>query len=185
MKQKLSFTYEPLTLTKLALEIYLEKNYDRNEHVPTSVRYAIYEFMKTLSDEELEKILSEYVSKDKVEAITFKDDTDCERITHYLMQTERFNDLVFMYQKQGHSGLGVADNSDKTFYPCGFSHHWQTVGNILRLKYGEYGEAFDRIMYGSHSEYNGVTREELDGFIMKNFQLVSANKTIEEHLEDR
>lgn len=182
---RLGFTYEPLALTRLVLNIYLEKKYDRNEKYEKSVRFAIFEFMRTLEDEELEKILHEYVSKDNVEAITFEDDADCERITHYLMQTQRYKDLVFNYQERGISGLGVVDNSDKTFYPCDFAHHWQTVGAILRKKHGDYGIAFDEIMYHNQKEYNGITSEDLDKFILETFKLVGETKSIEQQLLDR
>ncbi|MGD2352036.1 hypothetical protein ACP8H2_09815 [Bacillus subtilis] len=185
MGEQLHFTYEPLTLTKLVLQIYLEKKYDRNEDYTKSVRFAVFEFMRTLEDDELEKILSDYVSNDNVEAITFEDDRDCERITHYLMKTERYNNLVFEYQKKGYSGLGVVDNSDKTFYSCGFSQHWQTVEAILREKYHRYGKAFNRIMYLGEKEYNGVSSEELDKFILDTFQLVGETKSIEDQLTDR
>jgi hypothetical protein len=185
-EQQIGFTYDPLQLTRLLLQTYAEKRYDRNESYSKSVRLAIYDFLDTMKDDELEDILNEYVTSDNVEYITFKDDADCERITYYIMESDRFKGIVFEYQKKGTSGLGVADLSDKTFYECNFSRHWETVGYILREKYGKYGEAFDEIMYGFNTkEYSGVTSDELDKFIMERFKLVGAYKTIENHLEDR
>ncbi|MGG1453427.1 hypothetical protein ABE325_21195 [Bacillus licheniformis] len=182
--EQLHFTYEPLSLTRLMLQIYLENKYHGNEDYSKSVRFALFEFMRSLEDQELEDVLSEYVSKDKIEYITL-DDKDCEGITHYIMQNKRYKDLVFMYQKKGYSGLGVADNTDKTFYNCDFAQHWQTVGLILRQKYGKYGKAFDEIMYLNKKEYSDISSEELDKFILNTFQLVGESKSIEDYLKDR
>ncbi|MBU5262012.1 hypothetical protein [Bacillus atrophaeus] len=180
--EQLHFTYEPLNLTRLMLQIYLENKYHGNEDYPKSVRFALFEFMRSLEDQELEDVLSEYVSKDKIEYITL-DDKDCEGITHYIMQTKRYNGLVFMYQKKGYSGLGVADNNDNTFYGCHFGSHWQTIGSIMREKYGEFGKAFDAMKNSDQKEYNGISSEQLDSFILNTFQLVGESKSIEDYLE--
>lgn len=181
--EKIGFTYEPLALTRLMLQIHLEKEYNGNEEHSQSVRFAVFEYLRTLEDEELEGLLNEYVTKDNIEYITFEDNKDCERIAHYMMLTDRFNDLVFRYQKQGCSGLGVADNSDKTFYECNFAEHWQTVGFILRKKYPKHGGAFDEIMYGMKKEHNGITSDELDKFILDRFELIGGNKPMESYFE--
>ncbi|AFV21638.1 MULTISPECIES: hypothetical protein [Bacillus] len=82
---------------------------------------------------------------------------------------------------------GVIDVTDNTFYPCGIGEHWLTLSIILKGKYNHLHEAFIQLMYlhkGGVGQFNGITREYLDEFIMKTFQFVGELQPIQEHIAD-
>lgn len=180
--ETIGFTYDPLQLTRLLLQIHLEKKY--NEEYPKSQRYAIFEFMRTIVDSEIEELLHEYVDTEKVDAITLEE-SDMNRLEHYLRKSERYKNLCFDFQKKGIDGLGVACLNNQRFTPCSLGHHWDTLSTMLQSGHGKYGDAFGKIMYSMATEYNGVTTEQLDVYITNTFVLVGSSNFTNQGITNR
>lgn len=178
----MSFQYDPLELSILMMKLHFEKKYNANENYTKTLRYAVSEFMQTVTRDEMEEILQSYVEGDKVEFITFASDDESWRIEEYVKKTERFKKLIFFYEKRGYSGLGVVDVQNETFNPCEFGGHWSKIGEIMRSSYGDYGVAFEKILLHGLSEHKGITTDFLDKFILENFILVGGQYSIETHL---
>ncbi|CUB51677.1 hypothetical protein BN2127_JRS10_01196 [Bacillus subtilis] len=183
--KQFSFTYDPIVLSKLMLQIYAEKHIDTVAAVKATV-YAAYEYLRTVSDEELERVLIQYTQEEKIEAITFSNfEEECRLIFTYIFKSQQFIDLEFGYKSDGYSktGLGVVDKHEKTFYECTFGEHWRTVENILETKYPEQFEAYLQLNYENKEEHNGFTHKQLDRFILNTFELVGEMRSIENHLD--
>ncbi|WP_144472991.1 hypothetical protein [Bacillus pumilus] len=192
-KESISFTYDPLNLSRKIIQIHAENKYDGNKSYSESVRFALFEFLRTMEDEEFKKIMTDYVLESKVKAIHFKgdenggltEDKDCVGIVDHLMSTERFKDLVFKNKRNGCSGLGVIVLKKKLFYQCEFGEHWSKVGKVLRENYPSYADAYDEMILDSDlKNYNDISREELDNFILENFDFVGGRNKIEYYLNN-
>lgn len=192
-KESISFTYDALGLSRTIIQVHVESRYDGNLTYSESVRFALFEFLRTMEDEELKKIMTDYLSESKVEAIHFKgdengkltEDKDCLGIVDQLMRTERFKDLVFKNKRNGCSGLGVIVLQKKLFYQCEFGEHWSKVGKALRENYPSYADAYDEMLLDSDlKNYNDISREELDNFILENFEFVGGRNKIEYYLNN-
>ena len=184
--RKMNFTYEPIALTKLLLQMYTEKYLEKEIEVNATI-FACYDFLKTATDKEIETLLHEFVKNENIDVITFEDwEHDCKCIFDCIFNTQRFKKLEFDYKVKGHSksGLGVADKSDSTFYSCSLAEHWVTIQNILQEKYPLYYDAFIEMTYGHENvqEHKGISRQELDSFILTNFQLVGESKNINSYV---
>lgn len=178
--EQLAFTYDPLVLTKLSLQIHLEKTYSPSEEEaeklghPKSLRYAIFDYMRTAELEEIEALVHTYAAAEHVTEITL-DPPQIEGIAHHLLQTERFKALRFKYQVDGQDGLGVAEPATQTFVPCELAEHWDTLGAMLQNGHGDFGAAFTKIMRGNATEHAGITTEMLDTYVTEKFVFVSAS----------
>ena len=183
MKRTLTFTYDPLSLMRLTMNMYAEGL--EGQHTK-AVQFARYEYLRTMTDDELEGHIKRYIDEEGLEAITLeKWEDDCRSLFGYVYESERYKALEFRFNKRGYgeTGLGVADTSDNTFYHCGFAHHWQTVMDIIKTKYPHFGEALEEMYLDDKiKEYNGVTRQELDHFIMNRFELTGGNKPIHDYM---
>lgn len=180
------FTYEPIALTKLLLQMYAENHLEKEKKAKATI-FAVYKYLDTVTDEQVESLLLEFATNEKIEEITFKDwKHDCKCIFDCIFRTSRFNELEFEYKKQGYSitGLGVVDKTDDTFYDCVFAEHWQTIEKILEEKYPDLYEAFIEMTYGHKEvkEHKGITREYLDGFILDNFQLIGGRNSLDSYI---
>lgn len=188
--EQVRFKYDPLVLTKLSLQVHLENTYCTSEEEaekighPKSLRYAIFEYMRTTTDEEIEALLQTYAEAENVTEITLEK-PQIERIAHHLLQTERFKTLRFDNQVKGHDGLGVAEPAKQAFVPCNLAEHWDTLGVMLQSGHGDYGKAFGEIMHHDATEYAGVTTAMLDAYVTENFVFVSASAFTTNKLKPR
>ncbi|MGX1266651.1 hypothetical protein RKD55_004595 [Rossellomorea marisflavi] len=179
----LHFTYDPLHLMRLVMDMHAERL--EGKHTK-AVQFARYEYLRTMTDEELKGNMQRYIDQEVLEAITLeKWDDDCRHLFGYIYESDRYKTLEFQFNKRGYgkTGLGVADTSDNTFYHCEFAHHWQTVMEIINTKYPHFGEALREMYFDDKiKEYNGVTRQELDHFILDRFELTGGNKRIDSYM---
>lgn len=180
------FTYEPITLTKMLLQMYAEKFLEKEKEVRATI-FAVYKYLDTVTEEEVESLLMEFATNEKLEVITFDDwKHDCKCIFDCIFKTTRFKKLEFEYKKRGYSitGLGVVDKSDSTFYDCVFAEHWQTIQKIFEEKYPVLYEAFIEMTYGHKEvkEHKGITREYLDSFILENFELIGGRNSLDSYI---
>lgn len=188
--EKVSFTYDPLVLTKLSLQVHLENTYRASEEEaeglghPKSLRYALFEYMRTVTDAEIEALLETYAAAEDVTEITLEK-PQLERIAHHLLQTERFKALHFDNQVKGNDGLGVAEPATQRFVPCELAEHWDTLGVMLQSGHGDYGAAFTEIMRGNETEHAGITTEMLDSYVTENFVFVSASVFTQNRLKTK
>lgn len=183
--EQVSFTVDPIWLTRTLLQRYVEEiiedNYDK------AFVFACYEYLRAVEDQELEEVIEKYMKNNNVEEITFSDwEMEVSGIINVVFETEKFNGLKFEYERKGYgspSGMGIVDKINKAFYPCGFGGHWNKLMDVVTDKHSKYGEPLDRMYtYSDMDEYNGVTREELDKFIMDNFEFVGGTKPMSEYL---
>lgn len=184
MTQYLNYTYDPLTLVRLTMDMYAEK---LEGHHTKAIQFARYEYLRTMTDDELESHLSRYVDEEKIEEITLQDwEKDCSYLFQYIYETERYKALEFQFNKRGYgkTGLGVVDTADNTFYHCGFTQHWPTIMEVIKTKYTHLHEPLEEMYFNAKlNEYNGVTRKELDDFITTRFELIGENKPLEAYME--
>ncbi|ARF70734.1 hypothetical protein B7C51_25005 (plasmid) [Paenibacillus larvae subsp. pulvifaciens] len=185
MQQTLHFTCEPISLTKLLLQMYVEKHIE-GENTVKAKQFACYEYLNTITDSELESLLEEYMTIENVEAITFEDwEKECGLIFNYIFKSNRYLEIELDYKKKGYSltGLGVVDTSDNTFYDCAFAGHWQRIKEIMKDKYPELFEVLEELTCHSNEDsYNGVSRKELDNFILNRFKLIGGKNDLESYL---
>ena len=184
---KFNFTYDPLVLSRLTLQIYVEKFIEGKFY--KAKQFACYDYLTNLTDSELETLLLEYVKRESLEHITFENwEDDAKKIFEIIFESKAFKELEFNFKKMGYglTGLGVVDKSDNTFYDCGLTQHWKEIKNILQNKHPELYDALDELQFksGCNVSSNGVTREYLDNFIIKNFELIGGSKDLEFYLED-
>lgn len=166
--KQLNFTYDPIVLTKLLLQMYAEQVIEGNTF--KARQFACYEYLRTQTDEECESLVQEYAEQENLSVITYDNwKEDCRIMFEIIEQKKRFKEQLFQYQVDGYgaTGLGVADMTDKTFYDCEFAHHWETVMEIIREKYS----------HMTYQELDGV-----DGFIMKNLKLVGSDRAMKTNL---
>lgn len=180
--ETLHYTYDPLTLVRLVLNRYAEEL--EGKHTK-AIQFARYEYLRTLTDNELEGFLHRYMEEEKLESITLEDwKKDSEYLLGYVYETERYQALELKFQRAGYgeTGLGVVDRKDNTFYDCDYAHHWETIIKILQEKYPKLYQAFEILnLRAGLMEYNGITRMYLDRYIMDNFELVGGSKPIDDY----
>ncbi|MCY7865942.1 hypothetical protein MOB78_12695 [Bacillus spizizenii] len=183
-RQYLQLTYDPLFISRFVIQRYVEKKIEGNFYL--AKQFACYEFIRTMEDEELEEILIKFMERENLESITFEDWAhDAEIIWDIIFSYERYKSLEFGYKKSGfgETGLGVIDKSDNTFYDCAFACHWQKVMDIVREKYPEKHKALETMYFNERlNEVDGVSRSEMDSFIMERFQLVGENKQLDDYI---
>lgn len=179
------FTYDPIYITRTLLQSYVEKFVEGKFY--KAKQFACYDFIHTMTDEELEGILKQYVQEHNIEAITFeKAWEECELIFGYIFKSERYRTLELDFKRRGYgsTGMGVVDISDNTFYDCGFTEHWPTIREIMKEKYPDKAEALEELMYRpGMEEHKGISRVDLDAFILDRFELIGGNKEIEFYLD--
>lgn len=184
MTQRLNYTYDPLRLVRLVMDMYAEKL--EGKHTK-AVQFARYEYLSTMADEELESHLSRCVGEEKIEEITLEDwESDCSHLFRYIYETERYKALELHFNKRGYgeTGLGVVDTADKIFYDCAVAQHWPTIMEIIKTKYTHLHEPLEEMYFNAKlDEYNGVTRKELDDFITTRFELIGENKPLNAYME--
>lgn len=182
---RVSFGYDGLYLVRLVLQKYTEKHF--NEHPIKAIRFAHYEYLRLLEDNVLEEFLLRYLKAEGMDAITLVEwEKDCKAVWDYVYETDTYKNLVVDYQRKGYgiTGLGVVDTSDNTFYDCGFTGHWTKVQDIIKEKYPHYYEPLMELTYGhSKEEFNGVSRQELDNFVLSTFEFTGGNKQLDTYLE--
>lgn len=183
---QMHFQYEPLALTRLLMDIHIEKFFDSREGKRKSKahRFATFEFLRTMEDEELESILHAFMEKEGYEEITFKNDKhDFNSIYEIVYGLQRFKNLENGFIKKGHAGKGVFDDLKKTFYPCGTAEHWKTISTIIETEYKHLFEAFlEMSTSGDEDSYKGITRKELDEFVKSTFILIGETKLLSNYL---
>ncbi|KUF37418.1 hypothetical protein [Lysinibacillus sp. F5] len=183
---QMHFHYEPLVLTKLLMDIHIEKFFDSEEGKRKSKahRFAIFEFLRAMEDEELESILHVFVKKEGYEEITFKDtEHDFNSIYEIVCGLQRFKDLENHFIKKGYAGKGVFDEQDKKFYPCSFAGHWATITAVIEAQYPHLFNAFSEMsIFNDKDSFEGITRKEIDGFILSNFILIGETRQISDYL---
>ncbi|MFP3390633.1 hypothetical protein [Brevibacillus sp. SIMBA_040] len=181
----MEFTYDPLFITRHLLQSYVEKFVEGKFY--KAKQYACYDFLNTMTDEELEGILRQYVKENNLEAITFKQPwVECAAIFEYIFNSERYRALELGFKRRGYgsTGMGVVDKTTNTFYDCGFLQHWPTVVEVIKEMYPDMHEAMDELLRRpGMEEHKGITRQTLDAFIMENFELIGGNKQIEFYLD--
>lgn len=179
-----SFTYDPLALVRIVLQRHVEEKIQGKFY--KAKQYACYEYLRLLSDEDLEKVLVEYVNRHNLEAITLKDwETDARLIFDIIFETEDYRKLEFGYKRSGfgQTGYGVVDKSDNTFFDCSFGGHWLKIREIVKEKYPRMNDPLDAMYCNDRlTEYEGITRETIEGFIMGNFELIGGKKPIHEYI---
>lgn len=183
---QMHFHYEPLVLTKLLMDIHIEKFFDSEEGKRKSKahRFAIFEFLRTMEDEELESILHVFVKKEGYEEITFKDtEHDFNSIYEIVYGLQRFNDLENGFIKNGYAGKGVFDEKGKKFYPCDFAGHWATITTIIEDQYPHLFNAFREMsVFSNVDSFEGIKRKEMDEFILSNFILIGETRQLSNYL---
>ena len=182
--KKISMSCDPMYLTKLLMQMYVEQFVQGKFY--KAKQFACYEYLSDLSDDEIEEILFEFIEREKLEFITYDDwKYDMKVIWDIVSEKERYKAIETEFKKQGYgtTGFGVVDKSDNTFYDCKFAEHWKAVMEIVKEKYPEYNDALTTMYFHSDvDEYKGVTRLELDNFILDRFELIGNQKRLDDYL---
>ncbi|MCM0006145.1 MULTISPECIES: hypothetical protein [Bacillus cereus group] len=132
------------------------------------------EYNISLGDSE-KKVIDIFISKAMTKGMEIVADTSL--VTDYYWKVKKI---------EIDDRLGVLDKSDNTFYPCNVGEHWTTLSNILDEKYENLYEPFIELMHikKGEDEYDGVTRDYLDKFIMDTFQFLGQNRELSGYLEE-
>ena len=171
---KVNFTVDPIPLTRQLLSMYSEKIIIPKN--PRSIHYAISDFVRDSTDEELDQLLHEYAEKENITIITFKDwKHDCKAMLDILCERESFKKKAIAYHMQlgGETGYGVYDKKQIKFYDCHLAQHFDIVQAIVLQDYPEYAEALEWFLaYPESSDFEGTTKKSIDKFIVDTFDFV-------------
>lgn len=127
---KLNFTYDPIYLTKLLLQMYVEQEIEGNTF--QARQFALYEYLQDFTDNECEEILEKYVEQEKLDVITYDEwKNDCKIILKIIEETDRFNLLLEKFrlacvkkydfeEAKGVSGILMPNGE---FIQCGYQEH--------------------------------------------------------------
>lgn len=182
--KKISFSYDPFNLMKIWMQRFVEL-FVQNKYYKAK-QYACYDLLNDLTEEQLHEYIEEYRKRHNVEFVTLEDwEAETRLIWDVIYESDNFKNRELEYKKKGHgvTGLGVIYVPDGSYYDCEFAGHWAKVKQILLDRKPEYSEALEILEHKTRlNEYNGVTREELDVFILKNFEMVGASRKIENYL---
>lgn len=180
----LNFTYDPLRLVRIVLQRHVEETIQGKFY--KAKQFACYDYLAKLSDESLENLLHEYMKRHDLEVITLADwRKDGELIFEIIFEQPDYQQLEMDFKKHGWgaTGLGVLDVQANIFYDCEFVHHWPTIQAIVEKSYPPYHEPLQLMyMFEDLEEHNGITREEVEKFIMTNFELYGGTKRLQEYL---
>lgn len=183
----LRFNFKPLAIVRELLKIFIEQYFDTDEgkKETDAYRFATFEFLKSMTDEELDSILDIFAKKEGYKEITFANgEHDYKSILAVIHELDRYIDLENHFIKKGYAGLGVFDEKAQQFYKCELGEHWHTIRVVIREHYSQLYDAFRKLsrMKGIINEYEGITRKELDDFIMTNFTLIGESKELVDYL---
>lgn len=137
MKKTIGFTYDPLNLTRLLFQMYVEKHIEETRH--QVVVFTYYEYLDKLTDEELKEVLTTYVRKENLAEITYSDyEKDFKVICEIVEGTKAFNDILQAKRLSGvrqyefHPDMGVSGVllADGEFMKCGHQQHHILVESI-------------------------------------------------------
>lgn len=183
MKQTLYFKSDPLLLIRRIMDIHAENLEGKDTK---AIQFARYEYLRTMTDDELVSILTKLADDQGIKTITFENwENDCSYLFQYIYESKRYKALEFQFNKSGYgeTGMGVIDTQDDTFYHCSFGKHWETLKSIMDLKYPHLSNVLDVLYLNQKlNEYDGVTRKELDAIITSQFEFTGENKSIREYL---
>ncbi|MBT3123188.1 MULTISPECIES: hypothetical protein [Bacillus subtilis group] len=81
---------------------------------------------------------------------------------------------------------GVVVKEDDSFYGCGVGEHWATLTEIIKSRYKNLYKPFIELtnINPGLDEYGGITRVDLDSFILNNFRFVGEGKKLLSYIED-
>ncbi|MFJ8528465.1 hypothetical protein [Bacillus sp. NPDC094106] len=133
------------------------------------------EYNVEFTDEKTKDFLKVFISKAMTHGMELMSNTAL--VTDYYKEQK---------QIETDNRRGVIDMSDGSFYPCGMGEHWRTLSKILDEKYKHLYEPFIELMHlhKGLEEFNGITRDYLDGFIMNTFQFVGELQSMKEYVTD-
>lgn len=184
--KELHFTYDPLQLVRICLQRHVEENIQGKTFKAKT--FACYDFIfKVLNDDtKLEQLLEEYVKRHNLEVITLSNwRQDARLIFEIIYEQPEYRSILVEHQRHGfgQTGLGVYDRTTGLFFDCGMAHHFVTIRRIVEEYYPEKHEALHELWFDHElKEFGGFTRNEIELFIMGNFELVGGQKSAAEYL---
>lgn len=166
--QKLHFTVDPYWLIGFMLQKHHEKHYDRNDDHSKAVRYALsdllYEGDNGLTNDELYQIAVQYFGKDVDTFMLDATEEQAAGLFQYVLEIPRFADKVWEYTLKGYGKYeySVIDLITKIEHKARYGQHYGTLIEVL----GEY--------YAD--DFNEMSQEEKDNFILNNFKLIGKSR---------
>lgn len=139
MKEKLAFSVDPIYLTKHLLQRYVEEEIEGKTQKPR--QFAMYEYMRLMTDLDCIKLVDTYGAQEKLEFITFEDwKNDCRIMWTIIESSDKYNELLKRFrlsavkkyefeEDKGVSGVLLA-NGD--FLKCGYQEHVLFVEHLPR-----------------------------------------------------
>ncbi|ADO59644.1 hypothetical protein [Paenibacillus polymyxa] len=183
-KSKVPFKSNPLAMVRVALVQHVEEKVQGKFYKAKEL--ACYQFLKNMKDETLEEILLVYIEREGLSEITLEDwRKEAKLMFDVIYDREDYKGLEIKYKRQGFgtTGLGVYDKNADVFYDCAEVEHWSKIREIVEHKYTPMFKALDQLYFNpSLNEYDGYTREEVESFIMDNFELVGESKRLDDYL---
>ncbi|MBP1308869.1 hypothetical protein JOD82_001889 [Paenibacillus sp. 1182] len=179
-KSKVPFKSNPLALVRVALVQHVEEKVQGKFYKAKEL--ACYTFLENLKDE----ILLIYIEREGLSEITLEDwQKEAKLMFDVIYDREDYKGLEIKYKRQGFgtTGLGVYDKNADVFYDCAQVEHWSKIREIVEYKYTPMFKALDQLYFNSSlDEYEGYTREEVESFILNNFELVGESKRLDSYL---
>lgn len=173
-REHMSFSYDPLTLTRLALDVRLEKTEDGRSRLERTVWQRV---RQSLTDDELSGALRAYLDTSGQTSITLGTDDELDEILTEIRKTSRYRDEQTHAEKHGFAGTGVFDNARSVFTPCAYGGHFETMCALIETHHPRYAGAVRLFRENSHLVVaDGVPAEELDRFLAETFRLVGSSR---------
>ncbi|WDI05239.1 hypothetical protein PUW25_25865 (plasmid) [Paenibacillus urinalis] len=136
----------------------------------------------------MEVILLKFMENEGLEVITLENwKKDARLIFDVIFQREDYKNLEINFKKRGYgsTGLGVYDKQANKFYDCTWTNHFPTIMTIVESEYPDKFPAL-REFYAMPSidQHENYTREEIERFVMENFELIGQTKQLDDYLKD-
>ncbi|KQY83555.1 hypothetical protein ASD24_29735 [Paenibacillus sp. Root52] len=190
----IQFSYNPQFVVIQILMQYVEKIIEpqqKEKKISRAHQFACYEFISIMEKDEeytrLEEILRIYVERHKLDAITLDSGLESAAdIFEIVYEQDDFKDILNGYLRKGYgrTGFGVYDKAAKQFYDTVPVHHWETIKMIVEREYPRMAQALEHMQfYEQCLKVGDVTRDELESWIMSNFELIGQSKRLDSYIK--
>lgn len=170
--ETLHFKVDPYWLINFMLQRHYEKNYDGNHQFSEAVRFALSNLLYRneedggFTEEELYQIAEKYFGKDADEFLLDPTDEQAEAMFQFIFENPRYTERVWDYTLKGYGQyrFSVLDLRERKEYESNYANHYSTLVNILAENYAD--------------EFDKLSQEEKDTFILSNFKLIGKSRDI-------
>ena len=128
--QRIHYTYDAIALTKMLWSMYVEQEIEGETY--QARQFALYEYLRVVSDEDCEAIIKAYATQEGLTEITYSNwKEDCRIMFELIEKSEHFDQLLMKHRTAGamqysfedHMGVSGILLPSGVFIQCGHQEH--------------------------------------------------------------